>query len=114
MELVWIVGIILFVGVILTLSIAYACFYLAFYVPRKEQKSQEEFDLPVGKTYEPYHEMMIAWMKQTRKLPYTEYSITSYDGLKLYAKYYEHKSQHRLKLCFTDTAALPRETFAAA
>ena len=100
LELVWIVGIILLTGVILTLSVAYACFYLAFYVPRKEQKNQPEFDLPVGKTYEPYHDMMIAWMKQTRKLPYTEYSITSYDGLKLYAKYYEHKKSAPLEIMF--------------
>ena len=32
---------------------------------------------------------MVAWMKEVRSIPHEEFSIRSFDGLTLYAKYYE-------------------------
>ena len=71
-----------------TLGISYICFRMAFYVPKKEEPTQ--YPLPHGRIYQPHHEKMKLWMDETRKIPYEEVSITSFDGLKLYGKYYEY------------------------
>ena len=78
--------ILLFITIFITLVIlltSYICFRMAFYVPKKKPKNAEEFDLPKGKIYEPYHEQMIAWTKETRTFPQERFTITSFDGLKL-------------------------------
>ncbi len=92
--------IVLAVLIVVVLATSYICFFLAFYVPKRMPKSDNEFDLPQGKAYKPFHEVMISWMKQTRARPFTEYSITSFDGLKLYAKYYEYKKDAPLEIMF--------------
>ena len=84
----------------MVLLTSYICYRLAFHVPKKRPKCKEEFDVPEGKIYEPYHKQMIAWMKETRSLPHEEFSITSFDGLKLYGKYYEHKPGAPIELMF--------------
>lgn len=86
--------------IILILIISYICFRMAFYVPKKKTNSSEEFDLPKGKIYEPYHEQMIAWMKEVRGFQHEQFTITSFDGLKLCGKYYEHKSGAPIELMF--------------
>ncbi|MBQ8892913.1 MAG: alpha/beta fold hydrolase [Clostridia bacterium] len=76
---------------IIILLIAYYCFHEAFYASRRPPKVQEEFEMPPGEIYEPYHPAMRQWMKEVRAMPFEELSITSFDGLKLYGKYYEYK-----------------------
>ena len=50
---VWIgLGVVLFL-VLAVLGIAYYCFRIAFYAPKKPPISSEEFPLPEGKVYEP-------------------------------------------------------------
>ncbi len=68
---------------------AYTCFRMAFYAPKRKEKSGQEFRTPPGKIYEPYRDTMIGWMKEASALPHDEICITSFDGLKLYGKYYE-------------------------
>ena len=92
--------IILVVLILIVLTVSYICFFLAFYVPKNMPKSDAEYDLPQGETYKPFHEVMILWINQTRARPFTEYSITSYDGLKLYAKYYEYKKGAPVEIMF--------------
>lgn len=92
--------IVLAVLVFLSLAVSYVCFFLAFYVPKNMPKSDAEYDLPQGKTYKPFHEQMISWIKETRARPFTEYSITSFDGLKLYAKYYEYEKGAPIEIMF--------------
>ena len=79
---------------------AYICFRMAFYVPNRKPKNTEEFDLPRGKIYEPYHEQMIAWTKESRALPQERFTITSFDGLKLSGKYFEHTPDAPIELMF--------------
>lgn len=90
---------ILFVAILVLLT-SYICFRFAFYVPKKKAKNSEEFDLPRGEIYEPYHEQMIAWTKETRTLPQERFTITSFDGLKLSGKYFEHTPDAPIELMF--------------
>ena len=77
--------------VLITLAVSYICFRMAFYAPRKEKSTLPpgEIDLPPGPIYEPYHPIMTQWAREVRSLPFTEYHITSQDGLPLYARLYE-------------------------
>ena len=70
--------------------IAYACFRMAFYVPKRSNIPTSEYPVPTGKIYEPYWDKMVGWMKEVRTLPCEEMTITSFDGLTLYGKYYEY------------------------
>lgn len=70
--------------------IAYICFRMAFYVPKRQPLSSQEYPLPEGKVYEPYWQSMIRWMQETRQMPAREVSIRSFDGLTLRGKYYEY------------------------
>lgn len=78
-----IVGAVLF----LILLASFVCFFMAFYAIRKKQT--EEYPIPPGRIYEPHRETMVAWMKETRKMPHDEIWITSHDGLQLYGQYFE-------------------------
>ena len=71
------------------LLIAYLCFRMAFYVPKKILIGPDDYPIPEGDIYEPHREQMTAWMKEVRALPCTEHHITSHDGLQLWGKYYE-------------------------
>lgn len=70
--------------------IAYVCFRMAFYAPRETNTPTEEYPIPPGKIYEPHRDAMIGWMKEVRAMPCEEMTITSFDGLSLYGKYYEY------------------------
>lgn len=75
--------------IVLFLAICLACFRMAFYVSKKDRTPTEEYPIPKGKIYEPYREQMVTWMKEARAMPCESFSIKSFDGLTLYAKYYE-------------------------
>ena len=76
---------------LLVLVGSFICYRMAFYVDRKKlAKHDGELTIPPGKIYEPHRDRMIAWMKEARELPHTDFSITSFDGLKLCGKYYEY------------------------
>lgn len=92
-------GIVVFIF-LLILLLSYICFRIVFYAPRKKSAVTEEYPLPVGKIYEPYHEVMIKWMKDARTLPFEEFTITSFDGLKLYGKYFEYAKGAPIELMF--------------
>ena len=75
---------------VLVLLIAFACFYVAFFVPKHGPIGPDEYPIPDGKVYEPFRERMVTWIKETRKLPHEDFYITSADGLKLHGRYYEY------------------------
>ncbi len=83
---------------VLALVTSYICYIFTFYAVRKKQT--EEFSLPPGKIYEPYRDIMVSWMKEVRAMPFEQFSITSFDGLKLYGKYYEYKKGAPIELMF--------------
>lgn len=97
MKLVLILVIVLLALVLLA---AYICFYLAFYAPRGKEKMTEEYPIPPGEIYEKYRDVMVAWMKEVRNLPHEEFSVTSYDGLRLCGKYYECMPGAPIELMF--------------
>lgn len=100
MPYVWIaLGVALFLA-LAVVGIAYGCFYVAFYAPKKKEKSTEEFSLPDGDVYIPYRETMIGWMKEVRTMPYEAVSVTSFDGLTLRGKYYEYAPGAPIELMF--------------
>lgn len=82
------------------LCVAFYCFRSAFYFDRSNPRNPEEFDLPHGTVYEPYYDLMIQRMKDTRAIPHRDYSITSFDGLKLWGTYFEHKPGAPIELMF--------------
>ncbi len=99
MEFIWI-----FLGGLLLLAalffgVTYICFRMAFFVDRKKAR-RDDIELPDGEIYEPYHEQMINWTKETRQMPSKEFSIVSFDGLKLYGKFYEFENGAPIELMF--------------
>ena len=76
------------------------CFYMTFYSKPRKMLGEGEYDFPPGSVYEPYHGKMRAWMEENRRLPHEDFEITSYDGLKLRAKYYEYAPGAIIELIF--------------
>ena len=74
--------------ILLALAVSLVCYLLVFYVSPKSRECKEEYDVPKGKIYEPFYEDMIRWIKEGRTLPHRDISITSFDGLRLYGRYY--------------------------
>ncbi|MBR6791423.1 MAG: alpha/beta hydrolase [Oscillospiraceae bacterium] len=80
--------------------IAYICFRMAFYAPRKEKKDPDAIDIPKGKSYEPFREDMIRWTKEVRALPREHMTVESFDGLTLHANFYEYAPGAPLEIMF--------------
>ena len=99
MKLLLILFSILAVLGLLTILISYICFRIAFYAPRKPL-DPELIETPDGKLYDPYRENMIKWIKEARVMPREHFSITSFDGLRLCAKYYEYAPGAPIELMF--------------
>lgn len=85
---------------VLVLFVSAACFYLVFYVPRRDPKDADVIELPPGKCYEPYYELMGGWIRQLRAMPHEPVQITSFDGLTLRGKYYELEPGAPVELMF--------------
>lgn len=82
-----------------TLLISYICFRMAFYAPKKSP-SKEEYPLPRGAIYLPYRDTFIRWIDEVRRLPCREFTITSFDGIPLHAKFYEYAPGAPIELMF--------------
>jgi len=85
---------------LLILLIAYICFRIVFYVPRKNEKISDELPVPTGKIYEPYHDMMRHWIKEARGFKQEHFYIKSFDGLTLHAKYFEYEPGAVMEIMF--------------
>lgn len=100
MDFLWtILGIAAFM-VAVVFIIAYVCYRMAFYVPDRDPEHYETDTIPHGKIYEPFRESMEKWARETKALPHEEFCITTFDGLKLYGKYYEYKKGAPIELMF--------------
>lgn len=73
---------------------------MAFYVTKKQKIKNNNLVIPHGKIYEPHREQMLEWISELKKIPCKEYSIKSFDGLNLHAKYYEYKQGAPVELMF--------------
>ena len=100
MKALWIIFGVLAVLACIVLLAAYICFRMAFYVKEKKIIGPDEYPIPPGKEYEPFRDEMIGWMKKTNAMKREEVWITSFDGLRLYGKYYEYAPGAPLELMF--------------
>ena len=100
MDMLWIILSVFAVLSGLSLLLAYICFRMAFYVKQKRIYGPEDYPVPAGKEYAPFRDEMIGWMKKTYAMPHEEIYITSFDGLRLYGKYYEYAPGAPLELMF--------------
>ena len=91
---------ILIILLLISLSIAYICFRMVFYVPRKSTSPTDDFPLPEGKIYEPYHSLMRKWIEEARSFEYKDFYIKSFDGLTLHAKYFEYAPGAVIEIMF--------------
>lgn len=85
---------------LLILITSFVCFMMTFYSPRRKPVGKDEYPMPPGEIYEPYHEAMRDWVKSIRSMPHEDIEITSYDGLRLCGKYYEYKKGAPTELLF--------------
>lgn len=99
MLLFWII-VIAAVLLLAALLAAFVCYRIAFYVPPRTGAASDVIDLPDGEIYEPFREAMTQWTKEVREMPHQEFSVQSFDGLKLYGKYYEYKPGAPIELMF--------------
>ena len=100
MTWLWIsLGLVAFVAAAV-LVISYICYRIAFYAPKRKPLQDDRIEIPEGEIYEPWREHMEKWAREVRAMPYEEFSITSHDGLKLYAKFYEYAPGAPIELMF--------------
>ena len=97
---IWSIPVILAVICLAVILAAYICYRIAFYVPPRGEANPEAISIPPGPAYEPFHDQMVSWIKEIRALPQTQFQITSFDGLKLYGKYYEFAPGAPIELMF--------------
>ena len=88
------------VFIVLIILISYFCFRIVFYVPSRKKQSHNDIELPAGKIYEVFWDDMRKWAIETRQTPFEEVSIFSFDGLRLYGKYYEYAPDAPIELMF--------------
>lgn len=86
--------------VLLLFSISLFCYFVTFHVFPRQKNSWEEYPLPPGRIYEPYHDIMRTWMNEVRAIPCEDVYITSFDGLTLHGKYYECKAGAPIEIMF--------------
>ena len=88
------------VAAFITLATSLVCFLMVFYSPKRRKLGEDEYEIPEGDIYEVYREDMIEWTKQIRSMPHEDIEITSFDGLRLRAKYYEYEPGAPIELLF--------------
>ncbi len=81
----------------LVLVISYICYRIAFYSPKK---NRDVIPDPKGKQYEPHRAAMRRIFAQLAAREYEDVSITSQDGLTLWAKYYHIRDGAPLAIAF--------------
>ena len=100
MKLFWILLGLCSALALLALLISYICFRMAFYSPKRKHSDSIDAILPPSETYAPYRQQMRELTLQTRQIPYSPAEITSFDGLKLYGKYYECDPSAPMEIMF--------------
>lgn len=81
------------------LGVAYYSFRSAF-VYKKKNLAPGEFDLPHGTVFEPFYDLMLKRMQETRQIHHREVSTRSHDGYLLKGTFYEHKPGAPVEIMF--------------
>lgn len=74
--------------------IGFICFRIAFYTSRKRKTPEMALD----HIYEPYRQYMEKCEQEAHAMPYRDVWITSFDGLRLHGRYYEHSPGSPIEL----------------
>ncbi len=85
---------------LLVLLVSYICFRMGFYSPPRKPRAEDEISLPEGEIYEPYWDSMRVWAAEARAMNPEDLCVSSFDGLKLYAKFYEFAPGAPIELMF--------------
>lgn len=91
---------VLAVVIAVVLIIAYICFKMAFYQADRTDENSENIMFPEGEIYGIYLEKIEKWTRETREMPHEKFEITSFDGLKLYGKFYEYEKGAPMEIMF--------------
>lgn len=76
----------------------YYAYRIAFYVPRSYQENI--YDIPTGDGYTHHREKMRGFIKKLDELPFESVTITSFDGKKLFGRYYHTRDGAPLQIQF--------------
>ena len=99
-EILLIVGICAVALILISLIISLVCFFMIFYSPKRKPTDPDVYDIPPGRAYEAHRDEITAWMRAVRNMPCENFTITSHDGLKLTARYYEYKKGAPIEILF--------------
>ena len=98
--LLWILlGILVFLAAA-TMLIAYLCFRMGFYAPRKKKVDSDAIETPEGAIYDPYRPKMEQWVREARQLPRQHFTVQSFDGLTLHGDFFEYAPGAPMELMF--------------
>ena len=100
MEYLWIVFAVVGLAAAAVLIGSYVCFRMAFYVPDSSRPDPEEIQGPDGSIYVPYHDDMYRWAREMRAMPQRHVYITSHDGLRLHARFFEYAPGASVEIMF--------------
>ena len=82
-----------------TLGISRYAYNIAFKAPKRQDF--KNYKLPTEEQYVPHHTTMKRCMDRLIEIPYEEVTISSFDGLKLFGRYYDATPEPNI----TDTSA---------
>lgn len=100
MDILWILVGVASVLTLAALVVSYICYRIAFFVPKRNNLPSDGIDIPEGEIYEAFRAPMEAWAREVRAMPHEAVSITSFDGLTLYGKFYEYAPGAPIELMF--------------
>ena len=69
MKLAGILAVSVLFVLLVVLLIAYICYRMAFFVPKRKPQDPELIDIPEGKEYEPYRPVMEDWVRSLTSSP---------------------------------------------
>ena len=95
-----VISIVLLSILVLVLIACFLCFFLTFYSTKKSRIDKDEYPLPAGDEYIPYHSRMIDWIKEMRSRKCLEVSVKSYDGLTLHGRFFECRKGAPIEILF--------------
>lgn len=91
MDVLIIIGCLIGILLVITLTASLICFTMVFYSKKRVPLREDEYEIPEGEIYEVHRQQMEAWVKKSRAMPYENFEIKSRDGLTLRGKYYEYQ-----------------------
>lgn len=90
--------ILIFLVIIISLASSYYAYRICFYSPSRDSKVL--YKLPEGEQYEPKLDNIKGWIEEILELPHENIFIQSYDGKKLYGRYYHTLDNAPVQIMF--------------